>query len=205
MERKLTPKGRRARDAIIQAALVQFGQHGYRGTTLAGVAAEAGITKSALMHYFSVKEDLLRAVLMERAAWRREREPFTYETLEEYLSSIHEIVSDNERDDTWARLLTVIVAESLTQNHPASQPVRERYSDTIAAFVDRALTPGFQHQGFDPVAANNLARLMVAVMDGLQLQKLVDPTTDMVGVFTFLADMVRDALPAGVVSPSRRA
>lgn len=199
MERKLTPKGRRARDTIIRTALNQFSQHGYRGTTLAAVAEEAGLTKGALTHYFSFKEDLLRAVLVERATWRREHERAEYDTLEEYLDMLHEIVSDNERDDTWARLLTVIVAESLTQDHPASEVVRERYANTISAFTDRLTL-----LRVDKTAADNLARLLVAVMDGLQLQKLVDPTTDMVAVFRLLTDVVQGATPATAGAPTRQ-
>lgn len=47
------------KDTIIQVALRLFLQQGYKYVSLVDVAAEAGITKGGIYHYFSGKEDLL--------------------------------------------------------------------------------------------------------------------------------------------------
>ena len=61
---------------LLAAALRVFAARGYRNTRLDEVAAAAGVTKGALYHYFSNKEDLLRRALdeyQERAFGRLER------------------------------------------------------------------------------------------------------------------------------------
>ncbi|MDW5592729.1 TetR family transcriptional regulator [Conexibacter stalactiti] len=61
-------KGRRrgspdTRDAVLQAARAQFAQHGYSGTTLRGVAAEAGVDVALVSYFFGRKAQLFAAAL----------------------------------------------------------------------------------------------------------------------------------------------
>lgn len=49
---------RRNRKRILDAALEVFSQHGYRGTTLDQIAAEAGLSKPNILYYFAGKEDI---------------------------------------------------------------------------------------------------------------------------------------------------
>ena len=46
------------RTALINAALRVFSQHGYRKSPMNEIAAEAGISKSLLFHYFHNKKEL---------------------------------------------------------------------------------------------------------------------------------------------------
>lgn len=48
----------RNRKMILDAALEVFSRHGYRGTTLDQIAAEAGISKPNILYYFEGKEDI---------------------------------------------------------------------------------------------------------------------------------------------------
>jgi len=56
---------RRARThaALLRAAGRVFAEHGFHGATLEAVAAEAGVSKGALYHYFRSKEQLFLALL----------------------------------------------------------------------------------------------------------------------------------------------
>lgn len=47
-----------ARDRIIAAAIDEFGENGYDGATMRGIAARAGVDPSLLHHYFGTKADL---------------------------------------------------------------------------------------------------------------------------------------------------
>ncbi|MDU4960498.1 MAG: helix-turn-helix domain-containing protein [Sporomusaceae bacterium] len=51
------------KETIVTAALRLFLTRGYQSVSLADVAKEAGITKGAIYHYFSGKEDLLQRSL----------------------------------------------------------------------------------------------------------------------------------------------
>lgn len=51
---------------LLDAALAVFAAHGYRATRLEQVADAAGVTKGAIYHYFSTKEELLKQALQTR-------------------------------------------------------------------------------------------------------------------------------------------
>jgi TetR/AcrR family transcriptional regulator len=48
----------RNREAILDAALEVFSQHGFRGATVDMIAAEAGLSKPNLLYYFPTKDDI---------------------------------------------------------------------------------------------------------------------------------------------------
>ena len=58
-----------AREAILEAALVTFGEKGFGGATTAEVAVCAGVSKGLVFNYFPTKEALLEA-LIERTLER---------------------------------------------------------------------------------------------------------------------------------------
>ena len=54
----VTPKGKRTRAIMLNAARKVFAKHGYVGMRMADVAAEAKLSMGALYRYFKNKEDL---------------------------------------------------------------------------------------------------------------------------------------------------
>jgi AcrR family transcriptional regulator len=58
-------RGVERRRELVHAAMELFARHGYRGTSLAAVAARAGGPASLVTHHFGSKEKLLKAVLEE--------------------------------------------------------------------------------------------------------------------------------------------
>ena len=63
----------RKRDAIVQAAIAEFRQHGFNGTSMDRVAAAAEVSKRTVYNHFPSKEDLFEAILM--LMWERSRSP----------------------------------------------------------------------------------------------------------------------------------
>lgn len=53
------------RTTILAAALEVFSQHGFRGTTLDQIAAEANMSKPNLIYYFPSKEDIFVTLLSQ--------------------------------------------------------------------------------------------------------------------------------------------
>lgn len=59
------PKDMEKRAAILQAARCLFPQHGYEGTSMDAVAAEAGVSKLTVYSHFGDKDSLFREALRE--------------------------------------------------------------------------------------------------------------------------------------------
>ena len=55
-------QGDATRAELVRAARELFGEHGYADTSLDEIVTRAGVTKGALYHHFTGKEDLFRAV-----------------------------------------------------------------------------------------------------------------------------------------------
>jgi AcrR family transcriptional regulator len=61
-------KGERTRQALLDAAIVQFGRDGYRGSSVAEIARRVGLSGPAAYVYFPNKEALFLAAVDEDAA-----------------------------------------------------------------------------------------------------------------------------------------
>ena len=74
--RALTPKARRTRERILEAALALFADRGYEATTMRDVAREAGASLGLAYRYFASKEEFALALYMrlaeESEEWVRE-------------------------------------------------------------------------------------------------------------------------------------
>lgn len=93
------PSGKRGRPAnpavrasILTAALELFAERGYDATSVNEVVVRAGVTKGALYHYFSAKEDLLYEIYRDH--------------LEQQMADLDQILSSG--DDPAAALHRVI-------------------------------------------------------------------------------------------------
>jgi AcrR family transcriptional regulator len=57
------PGDTQTRDAILDAALRHFADHGYRGATIRGIAGDAGVDPALVHHFFGRKIELFRATV----------------------------------------------------------------------------------------------------------------------------------------------
>ncbi|MDQ3542804.1 MAG: TetR/AcrR family transcriptional regulator, partial [Actinomycetota bacterium] len=67
-EKSVTSKGEQTRRAILDAAVGRFGRDGYRATSVADVARDAGVGGTVAYAYFPNKEALFLAAVDEDAA-----------------------------------------------------------------------------------------------------------------------------------------
>ncbi len=175
-----SPRGESRRAVIIDAAAREFALHGYHGASIAAIAEKVGITQSGLLHHFPSKEALLDAVVQRRFAEDAgiadglglgEVSPFAgYDTM----------VARNIADPTWVQFLSVITADGLTEDNPAHELIRVRYERVRARIRDRIVSHvGDRYELPDHLDPDDIASLLLAVLDGLQLQWLYDDTVDM--------------------------
>jgi AcrR family transcriptional regulator len=172
-------KGRAKRREILDHAIALFGEVGYRAASLREIATRSGISHPGLLHHFPTKEALLLAVLAHRD--EVDGELFSGATGVDALRRLVDLVRLNTGRRGVVELFTVLAAEATAADHPAHPFFVERYRRTLAG-VERAYlaarSAGALRPEIEPARA---ARHLVALMDGLQIQWLLDDCrTDMI-------------------------
>ncbi len=169
------PHGVRRRDKIIDAAIEQFGEVGYRAAGLRDIAASAGITHPGLLYHFGSKDELLAAVLKYRDDQQGAMITAVQPTPDAVLDALYALAEQNTAEVRIVEMFATLSAEATDPNHPAHEYFRARYADVRRRFTALAqvlVDAGWTRPGLSAdVAATNI----IALMDGLQLQWLYDP------------------------------
>lgn len=166
-------KGAERRDQIIQTATDVFATEGFEGTALKRVAELVGVKEATLFHYFRGKQELLTAVLAERD--RRSMAAMDTD------AGLPLMVRSAERNRAEPGLTTLYAVASATANDPGHDShgyFKDRFAevvDVLTVDIERRQAAG---QARTDLPAKDLARLVVAISDGLQLQWLYDKEVD---------------------------
>ncbi|XVU21104.1 TetR/AcrR family transcriptional regulator [Actinoplanes sp. CA-054009] len=143
------------RKQIVEVTSRLIGEYGFWGLSMQDVADGCGLTVPGLLHHVGSKEGLLIAVLEERD--KSDMSELEGATLRDLCAAL---VRRNARQPEIVRLFAVLDAESLAPDHPAHDYFRTRERRAVESFTELA--------GGD----ETLARQVVAMMDGLQIQWL---------------------------------
>jgi AcrR family transcriptional regulator len=167
-----------------------FARHGYRGASLAAIAQDANITQPGLLHHFGSKRALLLAVLEERD--RRDRLGVDARVAEaDAFDALQLLVAHNANAREIVKLFTVLTAEAAVQEeHPAHTHFAERYAGITERTVDQLEEEKARGHLASDTDSELVCRLLLAVMDGLQIQWLLDPSVDMVGAFAAFVSII---------------
>ncbi|MFJ6011375.1 TetR/AcrR family transcriptional regulator [Streptomyces sp. NPDC092952] len=186
------------RAEIVRAALEVIAERGYRGASLSAVAERVGLSQQGLLHYFPTKDALLLAVLAERDQWDTGASPRSDGVWPvELLASL---VEYNAMRPGIVQTFSALLGESVTEGHPAREFFTRRYTQVRAsmAAILRAEYGERLPGGLTPERA---APLLVAVLDGLQYQWLLDPeSVDMPAAFEDFLTLLRT--PGAPADPS---
>jgi AcrR family transcriptional regulator len=184
-----------SRERVLQAALRAIASNGYRGSALAAIAADAGLTTAGLLHHFPSKEHLLVAVLAERD--RLDGAQFQLAGFQGLaaLDRLAELVQHNAMVPGLVQAYTVLMGESVGEDHPAREWFRDRYPlrrANIAAALRAGIESGEIRSEAD---CDAVAAEVIAMMDGLQVQWVLNPDqVDMAAVFADFITGVRRAI-----------
>lgn len=187
-----TAQGRASRDAILDSATAEFTESGFRAASLRRIAERAGLSKTGLLHHFPDKSSLLAGVLTERTALRRHPD-IDADSPGDLLDLFTRTADINHGERDWMRFFTIMVAESLTAEHPAGEVVRTRYA-TLAEDGRRMLLHSYPW--LSDSDALGLAKLVAAVLDGLQIQALLSEDFDLRATWRTFATMCEAYLHA---------
>jgi AcrR family transcriptional regulator len=191
-------RGEKARNKILSEAARHFSEFGFRGASAAAIAHDAGISEPGLLHHFGSKKGLLMA-LIERRYSLDQLKLHADEKLEglSLLSLLTALVRENLKQREAVKLAMVMLGESTSTHHPSHEYFRRRYVDArevLIKHLTHAQKNGSLRAGVDTEA---LSAILLAVMDGLQLQWLLDKRVDMAHCFEVLTSLLDRALTSG--------
>ena len=219
------------RARILNEAVVLFGEHGYAGTSLADIANAADISKAGLLHHFSSKDELFAKVLERRdredalsilvespavdgdavevpvdtvgnldtleVAAVSDLDGNPWALLERYI----ELLECNVAHRDLTAIYTATAVSVLDAEHPAHRWMANHLNSAVERF-ESSFEAGKTAGLVDPQMPSRLvARSLVALIDGLQLQWLCSTTpgtaaaeslsTDLVAEIRLYADCLR--------------
>ncbi|HYJ51003.1 MAG TPA: TetR/AcrR family transcriptional regulator [Microbacterium sp.] len=176
--RKRKPRGEYAktsakRTAILDAALEVFAESGYRAGSLRDVALRVGMSEAGLLHHFPNKSALLAAVLDRRDQHSQQRVTFGADG-GVTLQGLVELAAYNASVPGVVELYCVLSSEATAPDHPAHEYFVGRYEFTRSNI--RRAFESLETQGrlMDGVTPQRAAVATIAMMDGLQVQWLLD-------------------------------
>lgn len=167
------PKTAEKRQRILEAAMSIFATKGFNNGSLLEIGEQAGVTNAGIIHHFGSKDQLLVAMLEYRdhsdVAELEGKHIPDGEALFEHL--IHTVRLNVERRGV-VQLYAVLCADSVTEGHPAQEYFRQRFVGLreMVTGALRDIVPGVPEERLNLAASS-----IIATMDGLQVQWLLDP------------------------------
>ncbi|MDY6999072.1 MAG: helix-turn-helix domain-containing protein [Actinomycetota bacterium] len=181
----LFAKGEDRRQRILGVAERLLARNGWRNTSLAQIAKEAGVTPAGLLHHFESKEQLLNAVLDARDADDAIHADYRSGDL---ITEISRVPERFQRAPELAGTFTVLLAENIAPDAPLHDRLHKRYrdaADIITAIIERGQRTGDYRNDFD--AANKAVEIL-AFINGMETLWLLDPSIPLTEVFKAYAD-----------------
>jgi AcrR family transcriptional regulator len=149
-------KSNERRAAILDEAVRQFAEKGFRGTTTRELASALGVTEPVLYQHFPTKKELYAAIIEEKACESdqemAELESFSGDDREFLLRLAGLILSRYEQDPCFVRLLLFSTLESHELADMFFQNRIRSFYDTVAGYIERRIQAGVFRR-VDPVVA----------------------------------------------------
>ena len=161
------------RQAILDAASSLFAETGSRGTSIAAVAARAGVTDAGVLYHFKTKKDLVLAAIehfdsdVERQMQRSDLRGI------DLLRATREWGLGMEQVPEIQSMLVVMSAEYLHEPGPAREYLQGRYKRLLRRYV-KAFRDAAKAGDLRPdLDAEHEAAALIAHLDGIRLQWLL--------------------------------
>ncbi len=180
-KRATRPQKRVRRDRteeILEETTKLFSQFGFQGTTLAMIAETVGLSEAGVLHYFPSKVHLLQGVL----EYRDKKDLEKYSTLlasekkdsADIFKLLKMVYAEDEKYPELIQLFIVLVGESIYSKHPSHNFFVNRYRQGREVYIQQ-LASLSQVKIRPDVDLEELATLIMAVIDGVHIQWLLDP------------------------------
>ncbi len=184
--------GEDRRQRILLAAEHLLARNGWRNTSLAQIARNAGVSAAGLLHHFASKEQLLHAVLDARDADDDSHADRSGDLIEE----IQRVAERFARAPELVGTFTVLLAENVLPEAPLHDRMLKRYRaavEIVADLIRRGQDAGRYRSDFD---ADIKAAEILAFINGMEMSWLLDPSLPLNEVFTaYTETLARDFAP----------
>jgi len=188
----LLAKGEDRRQRILLAAEQLLARNGWRNTSLAQIARNAGVSAAGLLHHFASKEQLLHAVLDARDADDDSHADRDGDLIEQ----IRRVAERFTRAPELVGTFTVLLAENVLPEAPLHDRMLQRYHaavDIVADLIRSGQESGRYRTDFD--AAVKAAEIL-AFVNGMEMSWLLDPSIPLAEVFAaYTETLARDFAP----------
>ncbi len=182
--------GRATKQQIVARAAEAFAQKGFYGASLRGIAREAGIDHSTLLHHFGTKTALLLAVIEWHDAQHAPPSMPTDFTPEDLVDGFVHVAERNREAPGLVQLLSTLSAEAGTEGHPARTVLQQRHQ-VLVAIIGGTIRSQRERGVLDEAADSpeERAALFIATWEGLQVYDALHPGT--VDVPAMVGEMLR--------------
>ncbi|AXA95192.1 TetR/AcrR family transcriptional regulator [Microbacterium laevaniformans] len=187
------------RREILDAAVEIFGSKGFASGTLGDIAEQVGMTHAGILHHFGSKDQLLLEVLKHRDA--SDVAHLDDQHIPDGMPLFRHLVRTaflNAQRAGIVQAYAVLSAESVTDDHPGREFFERRYR-TLRAEVAHAFAVVCAERGVTaPHRIADASAAILAVMDGLQVQWLLEPDALDLGT---ASEFAIEAIVAAVLDP----
>ncbi|BBZ12167.1 TetR/AcrR family transcriptional regulator [Mycobacterium branderi] len=188
----LLAKGEDRKQRILKVAQRLLTQNGWRNTTLAQIASEAGVSPAGLLHHFESKEQLLHAVVDARDA----DDDAHADRAGDLISEIAAVADRFHRSPELVGTYTVLLAENMDPDAPLHDRLLARYQDAvdiITGLIRRGQEAGQFRMDIDVTVK---AVQILAFITGMETTWLLDPSIPLTEAFKEYAEsLARDMAP----------
>jgi AcrR family transcriptional regulator len=188
----LLAKGEDRKQRILDGAQRLLTRNGWRNTTLAQIAGEAGVTPAGLLHHFESKVQLLHAVLDARDV----DDDSHSDRGGDLIAEIAQVADRFDRSPELIGTFTVLLVENIRPEAPLHDRLlaRQRSAlDIVDQGIRRGQAAGRYRPDIDPAVK---AVQILAFVHGMETTWLLDPSIPLAEVFKEYAEtLARDFEP----------
>ncbi|NMH68203.1 TetR/AcrR family transcriptional regulator [Bacillus sp. RO3] len=168
----LEEKKKKKREDILQAAVKLYSENGFAETTIAAIAKEAGVSFGSVFTYFSTKEVLFEAAILEPL---EDIKPYFVEIEERYKGSPLEMVKEMidcqldvfSKKKEFLRLSQQVLARP--ERYPVLFEELSRFVDAFAESIFPIIKEGQEQGHFYEGSPVLMAQSYIALLNGLRL------------------------------------
>ncbi|WP_433291033.1 TetR/AcrR family transcriptional regulator [Actinoplanes sp. CA-030573] len=177
------------RRQILDAAAACFARDGFHKTSMQDIVRESGISAGLVYRYFAGKDDVIAAIVDE---WHDQRLVFSSGPVPERAAAYLDHLRAVGAPESAARIRLGVQIWAEAVRNPRIRARSRRNVDDPRAAVASALASAPLPAGIDP---DSLARILIAVYQGLLVQTTWDDALDNEAYVSTVAAMLTALIP----------